>query len=133
MKKFVAALALLLFTSQTSIIAIADENLQVNQDSNRVMVESAGDLNLGGSFIGHGAPNLVTRSVSLNIDGLTNAGDAFNLLNRGDGSANFTRNLDSVGFLTNDNYIQNSLYFNRGGAQNNNTPSRQNEVKVNNR
>ena len=78
-----------------------------------VLAQDNAGLTLGGSFLGQAAPNIVTRSVSLNIDGLTNAQDAFNILNRGDGKANFTRNLDSVEYLTNDNYIQNSLYFNR--------------------
>ena len=123
---FVTAIALLLVSAP-----ISSQAETTSYNANPVAVESASDLNLGGSFIGHGSPNLVTRPVSLNIDGLTNAGDAFNILNRGDGSANFTRNLDSVGYLTNDNFIQNSIQFNRARAQAQQALKQQNEANIN--
>ena len=130
-KIFVTAIAISFLS--VPLMVKADEVKAVSTyNGNQVVVQSATDLNLGGSFVGHGSPNLVTRGVSLNIDGLTNAGDAFNILNRGDGSANFTRNLDSVGFLTNDNFIQNSIQFNRIRAQIQAQNKAQNEANVNN-
>ena len=117
-KIFVTAIGLATLLLSAQLTVNADEvQATSSYNAKQVVVESASDLNLGGSFVGHGSPNLVTRGVSLNIDGLTNAGDAFNFLNRGDGSANFTRDLDSVGFLTNDNFIQNSIQFNRVRSQ----------------
>ncbi len=108
-KLLVTALALLFISIPLN--TNAQEGTTYN--TNTAPINSPKDLNLGGSFIGQGSPNIVTRPVSLNIDGLTNAGDAFNILNRGDGRENFTRKLDSVEYLTNDDYIQNSIQFNR--------------------